>query len=148
MTLNQVLKKISDFQASHGQLNGYGFGEIEDFASSGTTQYPQLWVEPLPFNIGDNTYTIGLRAYFLDRLQEGKLNNQEVLSDMQQVAIDFFAYFNNNSFSSDFRQTRLEQEGSFTPVFDKAKDDEVAGWYVDISFRQPYKHDRCIIPTR
>lgn len=143
VTINQIVNQISNFASGHYQVNGFGTGQIEMFAASGTTEYPYLFCEFLPFSTEERVYSINVRIYLLDRLQKESRNLQNILSDTQQVVLDLIAYFQ----SSSFKDYRLVKNLNFNPVFDSAHDDEVAGWYVDLTFKVNNEYNRCQIPA-
>lgn len=143
VTINQIVKELSDFASDHLQINSFGTGEIEMFATSGSTEYPCVFVEFLPFSTEERVYTISMRVYLMDRLQKESRNIQEILSDTQQIMLDLVAHFNNHT----LRDYRLSANNSFNPIFDRAQDDEVGGWYVDLTWRLRNEYNRCQIPS-
>ena len=43
-TLNQIVSEFKEIADQHRQINNFTVGTIEDFATSGTTNYPAWWV--------------------------------------------------------------------------------------------------------
>ena len=44
ITLNQVIKNLNNIASAHYQINSFGNGNVTEFATSGTTNYPHGWV--------------------------------------------------------------------------------------------------------
>ena len=146
-TVNQILSQFLDIASAHRQINSFGFGEIQDYATSGTTNYPAMWVDIGDCSIGGNedeqslytqqSYTI----WIIDRLQKGKGNLEDVFSDTQQIVLDVIAQLNKSGY--DFV---VDIGNQLTPIFDKFHDDELAGFSFNLVIKQNYDRDRCAIP--
>ena len=151
LTLNQTVKLLNNFANAHRQINTFGSGEISDFATSGVTTYPVMWVDYEDPIISLNSEGSGifrnvLRVYLADRLLKGQGNLQEVLSDMQQVGIDLFAHLQSQTYLS-MQQTILEPlDYTFNLFSGSFHDDEIAGYYIDVTLKSAYTSDRCQIP--
>lgn len=146
-TINQIIKQVNSFANAHYQIKSFGVGRIFDFATSGDTDYPSLWVDYGNTSVSQqsgygNEYITPLRIYIVDRLQKGGTNEQEVISDTQQVCLDLIAYLSNsNAFN-----WILDNSITLNVVGDPSQDDELAGHFFDLNFRQPFEKDRCAIP--
>ena len=146
-TVNQILSQFLDIASAHRQINSFGFGEIQDYATSGTTNYPAMWVDIGDCSIGGNedeqslytqqSYTI----WIIDRLQKGKGNLEDVFSDTQQIVLDVIAQLNKSGY-----EFVVDIGNQLTPIFDKFHDDELAGFSFNLVIKQNYDRDRCAIP--
>lgn len=146
-TINQIIKQIDSFASAHRQINSFGVGRIYDFAASGDTKYPSLWVDygntsVNNVNMGGSEYTTSIRVYIVDRLMKGATNETEVVSDTQQTALDLISYLSNSYVFTWLIDSSIQ----LTVVGDPSQDDEVAGYYFDLNFRQAFEKDRCAIP--
>jgi len=91
VTLNQVIKNLNNIANAHYQISSFGNGSIQEFATSGTTNYPAMWVDYEPSQIQGNAYLHAIRIYVADRLIKGKKNELELFSDIQQICLDIIA---------------------------------------------------------
>lgn len=146
-TLNQIIKEIDNFATNHLQVNSFGVGRIWDFATSGDTKYPALWVDYADVSInnvygsGSSTETTPVRVYISDRLQKGAFNEQEVLSDIRETFFDLIAYISNDAF-----EWTIGSSVTLTRFGEEFQNDEIAGYYCEIQFTQSFLKDRCAIP--
>jgi len=90
-TQNQLIKVLSDFATGHLQLQSFEFGYSFEFAASGDTIFPQLFVEPLPHSSSKGVFNFNFRLIFADLVSKGERNRDEVLSDMLEIAKDLIA---------------------------------------------------------
>lgn len=141
-TQNQIIKALNDFANAHHQIKSFGSGSIQDFATSGTTNYSAMWVDYEPATVQDRNVYIGLRIYICDRLLKGKRNEREVLSDVLSICLDTVAQMSSNIYGWKLDTSNV----SMIPFSDPKHDDEVAGYYFDLSFKQAFDYNRCQIP--
>lgn len=149
-TINQLLKASSNFATAHYQVNSYGDGDIQDFAASGVTRYPSMWVDYNTSSVSTNDaggYTeTGFTVYFVDRLLKGGTNLAEVMSDMQKVCIDYIAYCQSPQYFPQSQSILLYGDITLNPIKDSFHDDEIAGFYFDVVFKSSYDINTCQIP--
>ncbi len=88
VTLNQVIKNLNSIADAHYQIKSFGSGDVQEFATSGVTNYPAMWVGYENSRVEGRAYVHVLRVYIADRLIKGKKNELDVLSDVQQVCLD------------------------------------------------------------
>lgn len=143
MSLNQTLKNLSDFANVHYQINSFGAGEVSDFASSGTTQYPAMWVDFEPCLVEKGSFKQVLRVYLCDRVQKGNENLIEVLSDIQQICLDTIAQMSNPNYS----WVLINDSITLSEFFESKFNDEVAGYYFDLTLKEKFDLNRCQIPV-
>ena len=43
-TLNQIINELKEIAKQHYQINSFTVGTLDDFATSGDTRYPAMWV--------------------------------------------------------------------------------------------------------
>ena len=145
MTLNQILEQIKTIALAHEQVNSYGFGVIGDFLDQEIT-YPACFLE-LPSDTLSGQLGGGAERrqtfsmYFFDRCVMGGDNTQEVLSDMQLVALDIFYQLRYQKF--DFNvlpdaniEYFIEREADYT-----------AGVRLNFTVKYPLKINRCAVPS-
>lgn len=141
-TQNQLDKAFNDFASDHLQINSYQFGYEFEFATSGDTVFPQMFVRPLPHTYSNKVFQYNFRWIFADVVGHGERNRNEVLSDQLEIAKDAIAQFQHPdyAFILDPSSVRLED------FFDKF-DEEVSGYLVEVAIRVPFDNNRCFIPT-
>lgn len=141
-TLNQAIAALKQIADADDQINSFGCGSIQEFATSGVTNYPAMWVDYEPQYIQNNNLFYVFRIYLADRLMKGKKNEQEVFSDMLQVCTDIVAQMSSNIYGWKLDTSNIV----FTPFSDPKFDDEDAGYYFDLIIKQAFTYDRCSIP--
>jgi hypothetical protein len=151
-THNQIIQLLKSIAINHEQINSIGFGNIYENESdrlliykkpdTNTPVYPLLWADVKSAKVikleSQTIYTI----YMMDIINKDNSNQNEVLSDMQQVMLDIIAYLQDPAFDELFF---VDISSTMNPFIDNLGD-EVAGWQMDLTFRVPYLADRCAIP--
>lgn len=140
-TFNQVNKAFNDIAVAHKQINTYGIGDIWEIATSGTVRYPLMWAVPQPSSLELNVFVSRWKLIFMDLVHKGEKNENDVLSDMEQVALDVVALLKNPNYEFDFKEEGITLE-RFTEKFY----DDVSGVSIDISLRITNPSDRCAVP--
>lgn len=142
MTLNQLVKVITNLANAHKQIKSVYFGDLSDYLSRGTENiYPSLYVDLTGGNVAERTYTLNFSLYFFDRMLAENTNETEVLSDQLEICKDILAQlrYNNFEFDENFQAT--------LSFFTEDTPDLLAGVKADISLEIPYLVNRCDVPT-
>lgn len=141
LTLNQVVQNLSNIASAHNQIKHFYFGELYDFAASGTTEYPAMVVslEPTPFQT--NVLIYSFNVYIIDLVHKGISNSTEVLSDTLQTCTDITSIVSNPvySWSSERNQLFNDIQGGL--------DDGEYGFWFNLKLRVARPIDRCQVPT-
>jgi len=143
LSLNQFTALLKSLSDAHEQLKTFGEGDVWEIGASTPIQYPLMWVVPQPSNTAQKLLNMKFSLLFADIVFHDKSNEQDVLSDTQQIALDILAQLNAPEFADDFILDPIAQLTPFTEKFD----DEVAGWKVDINIKVNYLADRCAVPS-
>ena len=150
VTLNEVIKLMSNFVEGHPQLNDFGYGMTSEIGTSKQMTFPYLWAtHDTDSNMGISTNKtitpeLSFTLLFVDQLnQQGNYedingensdNGQEILSDCFQYAQDFLAtsvgYWSQYGIS-------LNEDASAFPIQDET-DDKVNGWGLRITLNLKY----------
>lgn len=141
MTLNEVVTQINNWATAHKQINHFKQGNPWEFNTSGTTQFPAMLLEPQATTLAEKTATFSFTAWFMDLVDNAEGNEQEVLSDMHLVALDFVAQLTNTDYDWKFDRT-----GSPMEPFTEFLDGELSGWRIDVSLVVPFDYNKCQIP--
>jgi hypothetical protein len=143
ITHNQIVKLLRDLATNHYQINGFGFGDPWEYLASNTPATPCLW------GILNNTQrtkrevTLSYSLLIFDLVKINEDNEDEVLSDTQQIALDILAMLGSPTYTSQFILGDSSQMEDFTERFDS----KVAGWKMDITIRIPFDNDVCQVPA-
>ncbi len=141
-TYNQIIKSFKDIADSHLQVNSFGVGETWDLATSGTTQYPLVWAIPRDSSLQGKIFNSNWTLIFMD-IQHSDLSDvDEIVSDQEQIALDFIAQLLKPNYMFDFKGDNI----SFNR-FNERFDDLVAGVAIDITINSIFTYDRCAIPA-
>ena len=140
LTLNQVVKNLNYISNAHTQLNTFFFGELYDFASSGTTNYPAMAVTLNPSQYNMNNLTYSFDIYVLDLVHKDISNATEVLSDTVQICVDIIGVLDNPVYD-----WKLDKVSTLEDI-QGGHDDEVYGHKFNVKLKTPYPTDRCASP--
>lgn len=147
MTLNQVINRVKALALGHKQLRNFYQGQLTDFLTDKTTNYPSLFLQDNGGKISTagHATTLNYRMFLLDLVNVSEntdQNRQDVQSDMISVAMDLVAQMNAGMFDD----WALSTDNNLALLYED-KDDLVAGLYVDFSLRIMFTQDLCQIPT-
>ena len=142
-SLNQIVSILNSFATAHQQVNSFGSGQLEDFATSGVTEYPAMWVDFEPSTVDEQTFQNVFRVYIADRQDKGQFNLNKVLSDTQLISLDLLAYLKD---PITYYNMVLQNGITITPFFESKFDDELVGVYFDVVLQMAWQEDRCQIP--
>ena len=140
-TFNNIYDAFKDIATAHKQINTYGMGDLWEMTSSGTVTYPLMWAKPEDSRIEQSVFVSSWTLLFMDLVDDGEANENDVLSDMELVALDVIALLKNNDYEFDFKGTGITLQ-RFTERFE----DKVAGVGIRVDLRVPYTADRCQVP--
>ena len=140
MTLNQIVKKITDYGSQHPQIKFVLYGDVYDHLSQGEVTYPAMYfnIEDLSISAKQIQYTFGI--YFMDRQIENT-EELEVMSDQILVCQDIVAQIRNNA------NEWIVGESIPMVLFVESEPDVLAGVKASISLVLPSINNRCQIPT-
>lgn len=151
MTLGQVINRIQTLALAHKQIRSFYRGAPADFdiqGGAGDVIYPALFCEKLPgaTNRLNRQHQYNFRLYFYDLVnvaEKSKENEQDVLSDMDSVALDFMAMLMSSVYQDDWQivdtaieSTEVEQLG-----------DMVGGSIREVGILVDFLADSCQVPA-
>jgi len=142
-SLNQFIDYLRLLADAHKQIKTFGTGEIWEISASDPEVYPLLWCVPQDFSTTVKEATTQYSLIFADIVYEDRSNEQEILSDQQQVALDIWAQLNANDNAESFI---VSPTAKFTHFIDSGTD-SMAGWKVDITVRIFFAADLCAVPS-
>ena len=155
-TLNELLKLFEGFSQAHQMINGFGYGDNSEIATSKQMLFPYMWVNSDNTSVDttvnrnqtpEHAFIIG----FLDQenIQENyeeavgfnSNNRQEIMSDTFQLAQDFITFI--NTYGHKYKIRIVEGSVSLQPTYDETTD-KAYGWALSISLRTA--HNNCDLP--
>jgi len=147
LTLNEIVKQLTDIADDHDQIAAYGVGDLAEWNPT-ERNYPLMWVHYVGANTDEGVLSTVLRVGIFDRVHVGEEgedvthHEQEVLSDTQLIILDVLAYFVQG------HQTEYYSlhQSDLTPATEQM-DDRVAGHFIDITVSQNWDFSKCQIPA-
>jgi hypothetical protein len=159
---NQIKTQLLKLSQAHAQVNSFGCGDPLSIGTDNTTNlkqptkdrisYPLVFVDLESASTLATSRTLSVAVYFMDRVEDlrnkdadparyWKDNEDEVISDMLEVATDYISFFQDDP---EFNYTLNSSVGMTR--FLEARDDKVAGWRAVFNFEMPFSRSVCIIP--
>lgn len=137
-----IYDTFKDIATRHSQINTFGFGDIWEIASSGTVDYPMMFVTPEGATAGKGEVGQKYKILVMDKVASGEANELDVLNDTQLILLDVIADLKNHSRPGAMRKDERVQMEDFTERFT----DRVAGWSADVVLWVNWDSSRCDIP--
>jgi len=142
ITLNKVIKLLNNIATDHKQINSWGFGDLWEAGATTKLNFPAMWGSLKPATVNQNELNLNFSIYLMDKVRRSEANENEVLSDTLQIAMDVLAKLRELENSNDFYLVRQNAIDYFT----ESLDDEVSGVMFDITLKIPNLYDLCSIP--
>ena len=141
MTLNQIVKQITEFGNNHEQIKFVYFGDVWERLSNGEVTYPAMF-----FNLNDaqilaKQIQYNFSIYVMDRMLMEETNETEVLSDMTLVGQDMVASLTDHIYNW------VVSDNMSVTFFTESDPDYLAGLKIDFSLTLSSLNDTCQIPT-
>jgi hypothetical protein len=139
MTFNQIITLFSDWAGNHLQIKTFGNGE--EWEKEGILKpgilYPMFYTIPTTSQTFENTKQRSFKVICFAQVKKDKTNEQEVLSDTEQIIDDFIKYLRYED--EDFN---LIGEPVMTP-FKEDFGDWCAGWETEIIIETVFNNNSC-----
>jgi hypothetical protein len=141
MTLNQIVKQITEFGNNHEQIKFVYFGDVWERLSNGEVTYPAMF-----FNLNDaqilaKQIQYNFSIYVMDRMLMEETNETEVLSDMTLVGQDMVASLRDHIYEW------IVSDNMSVTFYTESDPDYLAGIKIDFSLTLSSLNDTCQIPT-
>lgn len=144
-TLKQVRDHFVDIASRHQQINSFGYGDIWDVATSGTINYPLMFVSPEGSVAKRGEVGYKYKLFVMDLVQKRKDNEVDASSDTHQMLIDVLTELfkgGQQATGSDYL-FELKLDNIAITDFTEKFDDEVAGNLCDITLWVEWTADKC-----
>lgn len=141
LSYNQLIGIFRKFAEDHVQINSFGHGDVWEVETWKDINFPLLWVQNNALTtVGTNSVDLAFQIIVMDLVKKDERNETEVLSDTQNILLDFHTHFDR---SVDYPFTvGLPTLAPFTERFDT----ELSGWGMDITFNLQYNSNPCAVP--
>lgn len=147
LSLNQHIKIFSDFQASHQQLNSFGFGDPWEWyeklkQGDENLRYPAMFVSVQPTQRNGHEITRSYKAFFVDRERKAEEDEEDVLSDMEICGLEFLTYVEKVLSNTSVNVT---PSSTLNPLTESGVD-YLSGYELDFSLVESFDNNSCSIP--
>jgi len=156
VSINQLVEQFKLFSEAHLQLNDFGYGPTSDISTSRQMQFPWLWmthraahtievtnrtvipVMDVTFIIMDQ---INIQTNYEDINGLDSDNQQEVISDTYQIALDLIGYIQRELGKAGIM---LQENPTIEWSLDQTTD-KTSGWVLDVQMK--LQHVNCDFPS-
>ena len=141
MTLNQIVKQITEFGNNHEQIKFVYFGDVWERLSNGEVTYPAMF-----FNLNDaqilaKQIQYNFSIYIMDRMLMEETNETDVLSDTTLIGQDIVANLRSPEYNW------LVGDNMPVTFYTESDPDYLAGIKIDFSLTLSSLNDTCQIPS-
>lgn len=140
-TYNNIINSFKEFSENHKQINTFFSGQDWNFQTQNNI-YPAVLIIPDASSIEQGRFLYKFNIFVIDILKSDLSNQDEIYSDMAQIAGDIVSEFEDNEDSYGFT---LEDNVTINPVYEQL-DDFVGGWIMNISIQVPFNMSDCLLP--
>jgi hypothetical protein len=141
MTLNQIVKQITEFGNNHEQIKFVYFGDVWERLSNGEVTYPAMFFNLNDAQILTKQIQYNFSIYCMDRMLMEETNETEVLSDMILVGQDMVASLRDPIYNW------IANDNMSVTFYTESDPDYLAGVKIDFSLTLSSLNDTCQIPT-
>lgn len=139
-TLNQIVKKITDYGSQHAQIKFVLYGDVVDHLSQGEVTYPAFFFNMSGVSMLAKQITYTFSLYFMDRQIENT-EELEVMSDQLLICQDIIALIRDNA------NEWLVSENIPMEFFVESEPDVLAGVKADVTLTLSSINNRCQVPV-
>jgi len=149
-TYNNIIETIKCLGNAHQQVNTVTVGDVFDIDLEKNTIYPLMHINPTSTDVGRSELTLNFQIFIMDLVEPDESNEQEVLSDTMQMAIDILSLFQHSSqLNSAIEEVNIEYSTSETfslEPFTERFDNSVTGWVFSLPITVMNDMQTCSIP--
>lgn len=160
---NNIKGEILNLANRHAQVNSFGTGDPTQIGTDTVLNlktpdrdriaYPLVYADLESSQVINTSVQMSVALYFMDRVEplrdkpsnvtNWQDNEDEVISDLHDIALDFVAYFTDDP-NLDYT---VEPQTSLNRFYEEERNgDAVVGWRVVLNFIGPFGRDICAIP--
>lgn len=147
VTYNNIIEQLRTFAKSHFQINEFANGDLWEAIEHNQFSdfnYPLLFA----VDGGGSTEQGGVNLNFdllcMDLVDKAEQIENEVKSDTLQILLDVVAYLKKLQ-DSNWYYVEVSPNSQLSSFTEKLQD-ELTGWKISVSIRQPFTYNACAIP--
>lgn len=148
-TYNQLIAALSSIASAHLQIKQFGNGDEWELVLNSKTyreyNYPILWAVDVPAEVDERVVKTRFKLIVADIVKRSESNENEVKSDMFQIALDVMAMLYDITQNQGY-VWQLVRRSQFIPFTEKY-DDYLTGWAFEIELHQFYNWSSCAVPS-
>jgi len=137
-----VVDDFETFAGLHEQINSFGFGELDqmtvDIITKKEPEYPRMYIMADDVLLHTGHIHITWKIIFSDKIEDDLSNQQDVLNDTLEMAIDLFSKMYLSEYEADWNAT--------CEPFLQWYETILGGWVLDVSMTQKFDYNRCVLP--
>jgi hypothetical protein len=141
LTLNQIVKQITEFGNNHEQIKFVYFGDVWERLSNGEVTYPAMFFSLIDAQILAKQIQYNFSIYVMDRMLMEETNETEVLSDMTLIGQDMVAKLRDHIYNW------IASDNMTLSFYTESDPDYLAGVKIDFTLTLSSLNDTCQIPT-
>ena len=141
-TYNNVIDSLKSIGDKHLMIKKTESGDIWEMDLEKNTHYPLMFINPTDVSANINTLTMNFRIFIADLVMANEGNEQEVLSDTLQIALDVITLIREEQYDGLYTDEDFTIE-PFTEEYDNA----LAGWTFTLPVTVENNYQTCNIPT-
>tara|TARA_R110002050_G_scaffold22178_3_gene60725 strand:- start:1529 stop:1966 length:438 start_codon:yes stop_codon:yes gene_type:complete len=141
-TYNNIIDSLKLVGDKHLMIKKVESGDLWDMDLEKNTKYPLMFINPESVTANVTTLTMNFRIFICDLVMADDSNEQEILSDTLQIALDVITLIREQSYEGLYTQDDFNIE-PFTERFDNA----LAGWTFNLPVEVENDYQTCNIPT-
>lgn len=142
MTYNNTIQLFDNIATAHKQINTFGTGELWEVNGIIKPELKGfiLWVAPVNTTITDQTTIRTFTVLVMNIVKKDKSDEQEVLSDSEQILIDIIKIFRNED-----EAYELVGDPTLFP-FKEDFGDWLTGYRTDLVIQTDFNNNYCDLP--
>jgi len=149
VSINKIVSIFQDLSIRQEMVNDFGYGPAYNIGTSREMKFPYIWVENGTGTTqrSDNGFKTNLYTftiYCMDKINFGEDNYNEIISDTHYILDTMVQEIAQHKYYVDMNLS-IDGDIQFTPVIE-ATDDNVNGWQIDITIKQPIRYTYCNSP--
>lgn len=149
VSINKIVSIFQDLSIRQEMVNDFGYGPAYNIGTSREMNFPYIWVENGTGTTqrSDNGFKTNLYTftiYCMDKINFGEDNYNEIISDTHYILDTMVQEISQHKYYVDMNLS-IDGDIQFTPVIE-ATDDNVNGWQIDITIKQPIRYTYCNSP--
>ena len=148
-TLKQIEGNFKSIATSNAMINTFEYGDIWNITTSGTINYPLLFVSPEGSTAKKGEVGYKYRLFTMDLVQKGKDNEVDASSDTHQILMDVLTqlFKGGQQATGSTYAFELKLDNISVQDFTEKFDDEVTGHFCDITLWVEWDNNQCAVPS-